>query len=430
MKNTRNTFSRYQSLFFFNLREYEKSIAIYYFTTVSFFNCYVLSLVMVSVDKKKREKIFKDLKNYQQRDFSFSSGHILGSMCTQPHPIAREAYIQFLETNLGDPKLCPGTKEIESRFIAFISTLLHAPKKSVGQIVSGGTEGNITAMWIAKQLSGKKEVILPESAHFSFQKIASLMDMKLIEIPLTKEYVMDISQLKKKIGKGTAAVVGLAGSTELGAIDPIPELSEICSNEHVLLHVDAAFGGFIIPFMRKLHYNVPQFDFKLKGVSTISIDSHKMGYSAIPLGTLMIRQKHWLESISVESPYISCEKQAGILGTRSGAPVAAAYAVAQYLGFEGYKKMVKSCMDVTSYTEKRISDLGLSLVTKPTMNVLGVHLKKPGQIVKKLSERGWRVNKVERLSCIRLVLMPQITKQIIDEFIPVLEKTCNEVGEL
>jgi tyrosine decarboxylase/aspartate 1-decarboxylase len=285
-------------------------------------------------------------------------------------------------------------------------------------------------MWIAKQLSRKKEVILPESAHFSFQKIASLMNMKPIELPLTSEYVIDITKMKKQIHKGIAAVIGIAGSTELGTIDPIPELSDICSDEHIFLHVDAAFGGFVIPFLRELHYNVPQFDFKLKGVSTISIDSHKMGYSAIPLGTLMIRQKQWLESISVESPYISCEKQAGILGTRSGAPVAAAYAVTQYLGFQGYKSMVESCMDVTNYTKKRLEELGLSLVTRPTMNIIGVKLKKPGQIVKKLSEKGWRVNKVERLSCIRLVLMPQITKKIIDEFIPVLKKTCEEVGEL
>jgi len=385
---------------------------------------------MVSVDVQKRQKIIIELEHLQQRDFCFSSGHILGSMCTVPHPIAQEAYIKFLETNLGDPELCPGTKEIETRFIGFISKLLHAPSTSVGQIVSGGTEGNITAMWLAKQLSGKKEILLPQSAHFSFQKIASLMDIKLIELPLTKEYILDIGQLKRKISKETAAVVGLAGSTELGTIDPIPELSEICAEEHVFLHVDAAFGGFVIPFLKELHYKVPDFDFRLKGVSTISIDSHKMGYAAIPLGTLMIRKKQWLERISIESPYISIEKQAGILGTRSGAPVAAAYAVTRYLGHEGYRDMVHACMDVTKYAERRITELGLHLVMKPTMNVLGVKLKKPGLVVKKLSEQGWRVNKVERLFCIRLVLMPQITKQIIDEFIPVLKKTCNEVGEL
>ncbi|MFA5102515.1 MAG: tyrosine decarboxylase MfnA [Candidatus Thermoplasmatota archaeon] len=385
---------------------------------------------MVSVDTKKKQKIFEELTRLQQRDFCFSSGHILGSMCTVPHPIARDAYLQFLETNLGDPELCPGTKEIESRYLAFISQLLHAPATAAGQIVSGGTEGNITAMWIAKQLSGKKKILLPTSAHFSFQKIASLMDMKLVEIPVTNEYVMDVAKLKKKIHPTTAAVVGLAGSTELGTIDPIPELAELCAEEHLFFHVDAAFGGFVIPFLKDLHYHVPEFDFRLKGVCSISIDSHKMGYAAIPLGTLMVRKKHWLGSISVESPYISSEKQVGILGTRSGAPVAAAYAVAEYLGYGGYRKMVQSCMQVTQYTQQRLTELGLHLVMKPTMNVLGVKLKKPAGVVKKLSEKGWRVNKIERLSCIRLVLMPQITKQIIDEFIPVLQKTCLEVGEL
>ena len=385
---------------------------------------------MVLINNKKRTKIWKELSSYKKRDFCFSGGRVLGSMCTQPHPIAQEVYMQFLETNLGDPELCPGTKEIESQFIGFISKLLHAPRTSAGQIVSGGTEGNITAMWIAKQLSKKKGVILSEHAHFSFQKLVSLMNLKLTKIPSTNRYVMDITKVKKKIQKDIAAIVGVAGSTELGTIDPIPELSDLCLDEHIFLHVDAAFGGFVIPFLRQLGYNAPQFDFQLKGVSSISIDSHKMGYSAIPLGTLLIRQKHWLDSISVESPYISCERQAGILGTRSGAPVAAAYAVVRYLGFQGYQNMVESCMKVTSYTKKRIEELGLSLVIDPTMNVVGVKLRNPQKVVKKLSEKGWRVNKIERLSCMRLVLMPQITKKIIDEFIPVLKSTCEEVGEL
>jgi len=385
---------------------------------------------MSSIDTKKKQKIFEELTRLQQHDFCFSSGRILGSMCTVPHPIARDAYLQFLETNLGDPELCPGTKEIESRYLAFISRLLHAPVTAAGQIVSGGTEGNITAMWMAKQLSGKREILLPTSAHFSFQKIASLMGMKLVEVPVTNTYVMDVAKLKKKIRSTTAAVVGLAGSTELGTIDPIPELAELCVDEHLFFHVDAAFGGFVIPFLKELHYPVPDFDFRLKGVSSISIDSHKMGYAAIPLGTLVVRKKQWLGTISVDSPYISSEKQTGILGTRSGAPVAAAYAVAEYLGDEGYKKMVTSCMAVTQYTQQRLTELGLDLLTKPTMNVLGVKLKKPAVVVKKLSEKGWRVNKIERLSCIRLVIMPQITKQIIDEFIPVLHQTCLEVGEL
>jgi len=385
---------------------------------------------MTSTYNKKRNDILKELNSFKKRDYSFSNGHILGSMCAQPHPIAKEAYISFLETNLGDPELFPGTKQIELNLIQFIKELLHAPKTATGQIVSGGTEGNITAMWIAKKLSGKKEIIIPDSAHFSFQKIASLMDMKLVAIPMTKEYTLDITKIKEKITKNTAAVVGIAGSTELGTIDHLPKLSDICYDENIFFHVDAAFGGYIIPFLKELNYDVPEFDFKLKGVSTISIDSHKMGYSAIPLGALIIRDGKWLDQISVDSPYISVKKHAGILGTRSGGPVAAAYAVARYLGMDGYKKVVENCMDTTKYAEEKLDEIGLNLIIKPTMNVLGVKLSKPEKVAKKLSECGWRVNAMNHLSCIRIVLMPQITKKIIDEFVPILKKACEEVGEL
>jgi tyrosine decarboxylase/aspartate 1-decarboxylase len=380
--------------------------------------------------KNRRKDIFKELDTYRQQDFFFSRGHILGSMCTQPHPIAKQAYSKFLDTNLGDPELFPGTKEIESKLLRFILNLLHAPHTAAGQIVSGGTEGNITAMWVAKQVTGRKDIIVPASAHFSFTKIASLMDMKLVIIPLTKDCTMDTRNIGGKITKNTAAVVGVAGSTELGTVDPIPELSDLCSDEHLFLHVDAAFGGFVIPFLKQLGYDVPAFDFQLPGVSSVSIDAHKMGYSAIPLGTLVLREEHWLDEISVKSPCISSERQVGILGTRSGGPVAGSYAVARYLGNEGYKKVVERCMNTTHYAEKKITELGIPLVVKPTMNVLGVKLRNLSPVVTKLADYGWKVNKIDHLSCIRLVIMPHVTKKVIDRFIPVFKRTCEEVGEL
>jgi len=389
--------------------------------------------------KNKRhefDNLLNELDQYRAKDFTFSSGHILGSMCTQSHPLAKEAYIKFLDTNLGDPELFPGTKKIETEFI--ISALLHAPKNAAGQIVSGGTEGNITAMWVARQLTGKKEIIIPESAHFSFKKIASLMDMHLIPIKLTSDCIMDVSNVKNKINNKTAAVVGIAGSTELGAIDPLPELSDICSDEQVFFHVDAAFGGFVIPFLKELGHEVPDFDFQLKGVSSVSIDSHKMGHAAIPLGTLMIREKTWLDEISVKSHCVSGKRQAGLLGTRSGGPIAAAYAVTKYLGVKGYKELVERCMDNTCYAEKCIQEIGLDLAIKPTMNILGVKIKNPFKVTRALTKYGWKVNIMDRISCIRLVLMPRIrlvlmphvSKSTIDEFIPDLKKACFEVGEL
>jgi tyrosine decarboxylase/aspartate 1-decarboxylase len=382
------------------------------------------------INEIKQFKIIHELEKYREKDFTFTSGRILGSMCTQPHPIAKKVYIKFLETNLGDPDLFPGAKEIEWKYISFISSLFNAPKTGTGIIGSGGTESNITAIWLAKKLTGKKEIIIPRSAHFSFEKIASLMDVKINFIPLKKEFYMDVQRVRRKICNNTAAIVGMAGSTELGTIDPIPELNDICTDENIFFHVDAAFGGYVIPFLKELSYDVPDFDFSLKSVCTISVDAHKMGQSAIPLGVLLIREKKWLDQIRVETPYISSKKQAGILATRSGGPIAAAYAVAQYLGKNGYRNLVQRCMNTTKYTQEKIEDIGLKLLVKPTMNVLGVKLKKPEKVVKKLTIYGWKVNQMDRLSAIRIVLMPHVSKKVIDEFIPCLKKVCQEVGEL
>jgi tyrosine decarboxylase/aspartate 1-decarboxylase len=383
------------------------------------------------MNNKKQDKILKKLKKYHKKDFSFSKGQILGSMCTQPLPIAKKAYNMFLETNIGDPKLFPGSKEIEEKYLFFLKKLLNAPEKSQGVIGSGGTESNISAVWLAKRLNpSKKELILPESAHFSFKKIASLMDVKLVYVKLNKNHQMDTKEVKKKINFKTLGVIGIAGTTELGVIDPIPELSDLCQKENVFLHVDAAFGGYIIPSLQKLGYKVPDFDFKNPGVCSITIDAHKMGCSAIPLGSLMVRNREWLEKISVDTPYISSPTQPGILATRSAAPVAAAYAVAEYLGVKGYTNLVEKCMNNTFYTAKRIEEIGLKLVTQPTINVIAIKLKNPAKIVDLLTKQGYKINKIDRLSAVRIVFMPHVTKQVIDKFIPIFRKICKETGEI
>ncbi len=385
---------------------------------------------MIDETTPKYQSLIQELHHYQKQDYHFNDGHILGSMCTAPHPIAIEAYKQFFDTNLGDPKLFPGTKTMEEHLITFIQKMLQAPKTSEGLIVSGGTEGNISAMWIAKLLTAKRTILIPEHAHFSFEKIGLLMDMDLKKIPITPQYTMDVKKLKQNLTNDVAAIIAVAGSTDLGTIDPIPEISDICQDEHIFLHVDAAFGGFVIPFLKKIQPTIPSFDFTLPGVSTVSVDAHKMGYGAIPLGTLVIREKKWIDLISVKSPCISTTHQAGILGTRSGGPVAAAYAVTHYLGMNGYHQVIETCMQNTQYIYQKIQQMNLKTLIEPTMNVLAIQFKNPHKIADNLAEKGWRVNVMDHLSSIRIVLMPQITKQIIDEFIPAFKHTCEEVGEL
>lgn len=155
-----------------------------------------------------------------------------------------------------------------------------------------------------------------------------------------------------------------------------------------------------------------------------------MGCAAIPLGMLAVRDKKWLKDISVDTPYISSKVQAGILATRSAGPIAAAYAVSEELGFEGYQKIVEKCMKNMAYAEDKIKTMGLRLVVKPSLNVLAVKVKKPSLIVNELTKKGWKVNKMQRYSAIRLVFMPHVTRKVIDRFLPDFEKVCRKTGEI
>ncbi len=105
------------------------------------------------------------------------------------------------------------------------------------------------------------EIIIPESAHFSFNKAADMLNLKIVQVDLDENYKMDINSLKNSITENTVAIVAIAGTTELGLIDSIEEISKIAKEHDIYLHVDAAFGGFSIPFLKLAGYDFPKFDF-------------------------------------------------------------------------------------------------------------------------------------------------------------------------
>ena len=132
------------------------------------------------------KKMIHELKETRKKDFTFSSSRILGSMCTLPHPLAQQAAALYMETNMGDPELFLGTQKLEQRVLQMTADLLHAPQTYGGLFLSGGTESNLTALYIARSVSQKKEIIIPESAHFSLQKAASLLQLTLRIVPAKK----------------------------------------------------------------------------------------------------------------------------------------------------------------------------------------------------------------------------------------------------
>jgi len=374
------------------------------------------------------ETVLAELESAFRSNHHFQDGRILSSMCTAPHKLAIQAHIKFIESNLGNPDLYPGTKHLEEMVIAQLAELFHG-KTFAGHMTTGGTEANITALWLARKLSGKTEVVFPKSVHFSIKKAIDLLGLTPVEVELDQSYRLSVDDVKDKLTEQTAAVVCMAGTTELGVIDPIEELSELCS-ENTFLHVDAAFGGFVIPFLKELGYEFPNFDFQLTGVSSLNTDPHKMGFATIPAGVLLFRDRSYIDHITVDAPYLISRKHSAISGTRSSGAVAATFAVLRHLGRAGFREVVKECKENTDYLAARIEGLGLELAIKPVMNVLGIIVNDPEKVQRALAEQNWFVSKGRFPCCIRIVVMPHVTKTVIDEFLPVFEATCKKMGAI
>ena len=366
---------------------------------------------------------WQKLKAAYQKDLKYSDGKILSSFCTDPHPLAKKASALFCEANLGDPGLFPGTAQLEREVIESLATLLHGPKECGGFILSGGTEANLLAINVAKNKAkvNNPEIIVPESAHFSFDKICSLLGIKMIKASSDESFAVDSKSVEQLINKNTIAIVGNAGSSELGIVDPIEELSQIANKYSIPLHVDAAFGGLVIPFLAELGYPAPKFDFELKAVESITVDPHKMGMSTIPAGGILFRHNEQKEVVKTATPYLTEKYQYTFVGTRPGASTAATWAVFEFMGKEGFKKVVKRCMSLTTLLYEELEEANFEVLLRPAMNIVAFRSSESKKLVEKLQTKGWIVSYVPRLDCIRVVLMPHSKKQHIIDFIHCLK---------
>jgi tyrosine decarboxylase/aspartate 1-decarboxylase len=366
------------------------------------------------------EEILRRLSEAGSRDWKYSDGRILSSMCTSPHQFAKHVYELFSDTNLGDAGLFKGTKGLENEAVNMLGSLLGKPD-ATGFILTGGTEANIMALWIARNMKQKEnpEIIVPETAHFSFEKAADVLGLKLIKTK-GKDRCVDVSDVEAKVSDNTVAIVGIAGSTEYGAIDDIESLSKIAVERDLFLHVDAAFGGLVIPFLGELGYEAKGFDFSIDGVSSITVDPHKMGLVPIPGGCLLLRDRSYLKRIETHSPYLTEKRHYTLSGTRTGASAAAVYAILSLLGREGYRGNVEKCMNLTMTLYEELKKLGLQVI-RPTMNILVFGHENQDAISEALDERGWNISRTTKGE-IRLVIMPHVTEKSITDFTNDLKK--------
>jgi tyrosine decarboxylase / aspartate 1-decarboxylase len=316
-----------------------------------------------------------------------------------------------------------GTLGLEREAIRMMGALLGAPE-AAGMITTGGTESNIAALRLMRNRAQRSapEVIAPVTMHFSFRLGAELLGIRLVEIDVGDDFRPRIDDVVRAITPNTVGLVASAPAGSFGVMDPIEAFADLAVRRDLPLHVDAAFGGFILPFMRDLGRDVPPFDFALPGVTTMMTDGHKLGLLPIATGFFLARDPQLFETIPTERTLIHTTSS-----TKPGSRAAAAWATFRHLGRAGY---VASTAHVLALRDRIVGGVtaipGMALMAPPFITVVGftsdtIDLR---QVHEQLSSDGWgqSYGELRGRSFIRLSIHPSRTIEAANGFVRAFEQ--------
>jgi glutamate/tyrosine decarboxylase-like PLP-dependent enzyme len=305
--------------------------------------------------------------------------------------LAMDAYLRFMygENWIGGT----GYRAMEREITAWLGARFGEPQ-AAGLMTAGGTESNLVALLAARQLGGGTgSVVLPSYSHYSHFKGCRLFNLEPVPVqPPSPLEVVDAKDIEAAIRPDTVAVVATAGTFGTGWIDPIDDIGRITAARNIPLHVDACCGGFILPFTSAGAGSppVPRWDFTCPGVTSISADFHKHGLTPPPASAIIFRNPQDLTAAREVSP-----PHGGLLGTRAGGPVAAAWTMIQALGVEGYRATARCCLRIREELKTVIESLpDLRLVPGSHINFLAVYsdTKDLLAVWSQLRAKGWTLS--------------------------------------
>ncbi len=354
-----------------------------------------------------KEQVLSMLEAIKSRDMDWKAGKVwcyVYNPGEDPNEVVREAYLSFLTENGLDPTVFPSMLKLETDVVRMLATLLRGDENVVGHLTTGGTESIMLAVKTARDRARalhpeitQPEMVLPITAHASFHKAAHYLGVKPVVTPINPEtFRADVEAMRAAITPNTILLVASAPSYSQGVIDPITEVGKLAQEKGLLFHVDGCVGGIHLSFMRKLGYDLPDFDFTVPGVTSISADLHKYGYAAKGASCVMYRnkdlRKYQIFACTNTTAYTLINPT--VTSSKSGGPMAGAWAILNYLGEEGFKHIVQT---VQAATHKLIDGINaipeLEVLGQPAMcmfsfksDVINVY-----QLGDAMAKRGWYI---------------------------------------
>ena len=387
-----------------------------------------------------KDEILEALAAKRVNDARWQDGKTFGMVYDggpSVHEVAEAVAVEFLHENALNTNAFPSLGQIQSEVVGACADLFHG-ETAAGFMTSGGTESILMAVKAARE-RGKAErgitapeIVLPESAHAAFHKGAYYFGLKVNKVKVRDDWRADVDAMAAQVNENTVLVVGSAPQYPQGVVDPIPELAALAQSVGASFHTDACMGGFVLPFMEQLGYDVPPWDFRVPGVTSISADIHKLGYAPKGASVILHANKElrryqtfvfddWLGGF-----YASPNMQ----GTRPAMAMATAWAVMHHLGLEGYQRLTKITIETR---EKMVAGIraidGVQVLGEPEAQLVamasdGVDVFAVGDV---LLSKGWFLDRQGPPDTLHATVCAA-NEPVIDQYLADLADAVEQVG--
>ncbi len=354
--------------------------------------------------------VFEGLEAMRTRDVRWREGRAFSLAYhagAEALAVAEEAYRRFSGENALSTDAFPSLKQIQAEVVAMAGVWLGATPSSAGFMTSGGTESILMAVKAARdRLLAERQIrqpnmVMPTSAHAAFAKAGAYFGVEVRRVVVGSDWRADVAAMQSQVDKNTVLIVGSAPQYPQGVVDDIVGIAKIASDAQINCHVDACMGGVTLAYLQRLGENIAPWNLQVPGVSSISVDLHKFGYTSKGASVIMYASKHlrsfqgfvtddWLGGIYGSS---------GVLGTKSGGSMASAWAVMHFLGDDGYLRLTRQAREATLQLATVIRNTPeLVLRAEPESTLLCFGAQDPSAlnvfaVADELSKRGWYVDR-------------------------------------
>ncbi|TKR64459.1 hypothetical protein L596_024986 [Steinernema carpocapsae] len=392
---------------------------------------------------KSMEEILNIAEKYEaMNSFDVDNGRVSGAVYTDrldDHlELLTKIFHKYAYSNPLHPDVFPGCRKMEAEVIRMIANLYHGPETSCGTMTNGGTESIMLACLAYRNLAYSRGIadpvmVVPVTAHAAFDKAAGYFQMRIVHIPVDENQQVNLKSMKRAISKETCMLVGSSPNFPSGTIDNIVEISKMGFHYGIPVHVDACLGGFLVPFMEDAGFDMPLFDFRLPGVTSVSCDTHKYGNTPKGSSVVLYRSPEYLH----HQYFCISEWPGGIYatptlsGSRSGCNVALAWATLLYFGRNTYVDRARKIVTMAKKLAGEVAKIpGLKAMGKTDVSVVAFSSDEFNiyAVSDKLNKLGWNLNTLQNPASIHFCLTyNQASEEVIREFVEDLRRSCDEV---